>query len=135
EPVAGDETDEGDGDADAQDGGTASAGGYGSVQTAGPGEDDGAGDTTSGPVIALVGGKPVDGPVQVKTKKGDKVRFTVTSDEAGEVHVHGFDIEKDVAPEEDAKFNFEAGFEGIFEIELHGQDGEVEIGSVRVEPR
>jgi hypothetical protein len=60
------------------------------------------------------------------------VRFTVTSDVAEEVHVHGYDILKEVAPGAPARFRFEATFEGIFEVELE-RSGEP-ILELRVEP-
>ena len=47
------------------------------------------------------------------------MRFVVDSDEPDDIHVHGYDIEKSVAPGKPAKFSFTADIEGIFEIESH----------------
>ena len=83
--------------------------------------------------IAVAEGEPVDGVTRIEVSKGDRVRFTVTSDQPGEVHVHGFDITKPVTPEQAAKFNFVAKFEGIFEVAVH-LGGDIEIAKVVVEP-
>jgi len=99
------------------------------------GEEGGDRPDAGATVIVLVGGEPTDGPVRVKLKKGGKAKFIVTSDITGEIHVHGFDVTKNVGPGSDANFNFGTDFEGIFEIELHGPNGDVTIGSVVVEPR
>lgn len=64
---------------------------------------------------AVVGGEPVE----IEAEKGDRVRFVVDSDEPDDIHVHGYDIEKSVAPGKPAKFSFTADIEGIFEIESH----------------
>lgn len=55
---------------------------------------------------------------RIEVDQGDLVRFVVRSDVADEVHVHGYDISKDVAAGGEASFSFEADITGIFEIEL-----------------
>jgi hypothetical protein len=62
--------------------------------------------------------KPVGGVQALKVKKGQRVRFSVSSDRSEEVHAHGYDIAKDVAPGKPARFDFPASIEGIFEVEL-----------------
>lgn len=64
--------------------------------------------------------------------EGDTVRFRVRSDTADEVHVHGYDLMKDVAPGETVTFSFPATITGIFEIELENA-GE-QIAQLRVDP-
>jgi FtsP/CotA-like multicopper oxidase with cupredoxin domain len=59
------------------------------------------------------------GAPEIKAAKGQTVRFVVTSDAPDEIHVHGYDIEREVAPGEPARFSFKADIEGIFEIESH----------------
>ena len=88
-----------------------------------------------GPVIAVLGGEPVDGVTRIKVKNGDTARFSVASDVPAEVHVHGLDVTKDVGPEKNVRFKLETSFEGIFEIELHGPAGDVQIASLVIEPR
>jgi heme/copper-type cytochrome/quinol oxidase subunit 2 len=55
----------------------------------------------------------------IDVKKGERVRFVVTSDLPDEIHVHGYDIEQEVGPGKPARFSFPASIEGIFEIESH----------------
>jgi plastocyanin len=83
-------------------------------------------------VIRVAGGEPVGGVRQIEVKSGDRVRFVVQSDAAEEVHVHGYDISKDVGPGQDARFDFVADLEGIFEIEL--ENSGVQIVELVVKP-
>ena len=88
-----------------------------------------------GPLIEVVGGEPVDGVKRIKVKNGETARFSVASDAPAEVHVHGLEVTKNVGPEKDVKFKLETSFEGIFEIELHGPAGDVEIAKLVIEPK
>ena len=92
-----------------------------------------AGTTTPKPrTITITGGKPVGGVQEIEVDKGDRVRFTVRSDVADEIHVHGYDIHKDVEAGGRASFDFPADISGGFEIEL--EDSEEEIGELTVNP-
>ena len=51
-------------------------------------------------------------------EQGETVRFRVVHDEAEEVHVHGYDISKELQPGEIETVSFKATIPGIFEIEL-----------------
>ena len=84
------------------------------------------------PRIAIEGGKPVGGVEKITVRKGDRVRFTVTSDVADEVHVHGYDLKKDVAKGGKVSFEFPAKIDGEFEVELENR-GE-QIAALAVEP-
>jgi hypothetical protein len=64
--------------------------------------------------------------------QGDTVRFRVRHDEAEEVHVHGYDISKDLAPNETATVSFKGSITGIFEIEL--EHSGTPLGRLKVEP-
>jgi FtsP/CotA-like multicopper oxidase with cupredoxin domain len=64
--------------------------------------------------------------------QGDTVRFRVRHDEAEEVHVHGYDIKKELAANETADVSFEASIPGIFEIEL--EHSGTPLGRLKVEP-
>jgi hypothetical protein len=90
--------------------------------------------TASGdvPAIAVRAGEPVDGVQELEYSAGDEVRFRVISDEAEEIHVHGYDIAKDVPAEGAVEFAFPADLEGIYEVELE-QLG-VQIAELRVNP-
>ena len=63
--------------------------------------------------------KPVGGAQNFKVKKGDNVTIVVSSDAHDVIHLHGYDIEKDVEAGKPATFKFTADIEGIFEIESH----------------
>ena len=70
---------------------------------------------------------------KLRFTEGETVRFRVRNDEAEEIHVHGYDIEKEVEPGKTAQVSFKATITGIFEIEFHGS-GE-QIAELRVDPK
>ena len=70
---------------------------------------------------------------KLRFKQGETVRFRVRSDVADHVHVHGYDLMKDVAPGKTITFSFPAEITGIFEIEL--EDRGEEIAQLRVDPK
>src|SRR5215213_8539231 len=55
--------------------------------------------------IAIRGGEVVGGPKKVTVTKGDRVRIVVTADERDDMHLHGYDIEKEVEPGKPARFS------------------------------
>ena len=69
---------------------------------------------------------------KLRFEKGDTVKFRVRSDVADHVHVHGYDLMKDVTPGRTITFSFPAEITGIFEIEL--EDRGEEIAQLRVDP-
>jgi plastocyanin len=69
--------------------------------------------------IAIRGGEVVGGPKTITVTKGDPVRIVVTADAHDDMHLHGYDIEKEVEPGAPARFSFEANLEGQFEMESH----------------
>jgi plastocyanin len=83
-------------------------------------------------VVLVRGGQPVGGVQKIEVKSGDRVRFVVRADAPEEVHVHGYDIAKDVSPGQPARFDFVADLEGIFEAEL--ENSSVQIIQLVVEP-
>ena len=60
------------------------------------------------------------------------MRFRVRNPEAEEIHVHGYDITKEIEPNKTATVSFKATITGIFEIEFHGSAEQ--IGELKVEP-
>ena len=52
---------------------------------------------------------------------GDHVVLHVSADVADEVHVHGYDIMRDIEPGETATIEFEADIPGRFDAELEGR--------------
>jgi hypothetical protein len=81
--------------------------------------------------LRIRGGQPVGGVKRIVAKSGDPVRIVVTSDRGGEIHLHGYDIEKEVAAGKPVVFAFTAKLEGVFDIELHP---ETKLASLAVEP-
>jgi plastocyanin len=81
--------------------------------------------------IEVKGGEVVGGAAEIRVKQGEQIRFSVTSDTADEVHVHGYDVKKDLEPGKPVSFDIEAKIVGIFEVEL--EDAGVQIASLRVE--
>jgi cytoskeletal protein RodZ len=82
--------------------------------------------------IVVRGGGPVGGVKRLEYENGEQVRFSVSSDVADEVHVHGFDVAKDVQAGGSVRFAFRADFEGVFEVELEHR--KVQIAELRVKP-
>jgi hypothetical protein len=82
--------------------------------------------------IRVRDGAPLGGVTTIEVEKGDRIRFTVSSDQSDEVHVHGYDLERPVAPDAPARFSFTADADGIFEVELHGSGAQ--IASLEVQP-
>lgn len=71
------------------------------------------------PALSVVDGE-VEGPDTIRVVLGETAVFTVTSDVADEVHVHGFDLTYALEPGVTAEVRFLADVPGIFEVELHG---------------
>jgi hypothetical protein len=82
--------------------------------------------------VRVQGGKPVGGIQDLTFAKGDTVQFKVTSDVSDEVHVHGYDFHKDVAPGKPVTFKFPGKIDGEFVVELESR-GE-QIASLKVTP-
>ena len=82
--------------------------------------------------IRVSADKPVGGVQKLAVRKGERVRFSVSSDGPEEVHVHGYDLTAPVGPTTPARFDFAAEIEGIFEVELEGAG--VPILSLTVNP-
>lgn len=82
--------------------------------------------------IRLKDGKPVGGEQAIEVRKGDRVRLVVTSEAAGEIHVHGYDLEREAAPGSPARFNFVADIDGRFEVEAHATG--TRIAEITVNP-
>ena len=84
---------------------------------------------TPEPPPLLEGGKVT----KLRFTEGDTVTFRVVSDVPEEVHVHGYDIAKDLEPGKVVTVSFKGDITGIFEIEYE-HAGE-QIGQLRVDPK
>jgi hypothetical protein len=82
--------------------------------------------------IAVRGGKPVGGIRQITVEKGRAVVLIVTSDVADHVHLHGYDVMRDVAPGKPARLSFRATIVGTVEVEL--EDSGVPLARVTTKP-
>ena len=69
---------------------------------------------------------------ELEATEGETVRFRVRSDSPEEVHVHGYDISKDIEPGQTATMSFKATITGIFEIEF--EESGTQIAELKVEP-
>lgn len=84
------------------------------------------------PTITVKALKPVGGVRDLEVDQGELLRFRVRSDRAETVHLHGYDVEKPVAPGKPASFSVRAKLTGIFEVEL--EHSAVAIAEVTVNP-
>jgi len=82
--------------------------------------------------INVVNGQPEGGIKTISYTKGDQVRLKVSSDVADEIHVHGYDLMKDVEKGGSVQFSFKATIEGRFEIEL--ENAGTQIANLEVDP-
>ena len=83
--------------------------------------------------IRVENGKPAGGVRTITVNKGDRVRIEVSSpDTTDEIHLHGYDLKRDLQAGGRVRFSFDAGVEGIFEIEL--ESAGTQIGKLVVEP-
>jgi len=80
--------------------------------------------------IVVVDGAPKGGIVREKVEKGDRVVLIVRSDVTDHVHLHGYDVMRDVAPGKPARLPFRATIPGRFEVEL--EDRGVPIADITV---
>lgn len=92
------------------------------------------GQTAGGdvPTIVVRDGEPVGGIQTLEYSAGEEIRFRVSSDAAEEIHVHGYDLAKDVPAGGTVEFNFPAELEGIYEAEL--EELGVQIIELRINP-
>jgi hypothetical protein len=73
-----------------------------------------------------------DSVEKLRVNKGDTVRFRVRAPQDTEVHIHGYDIKRDVKAGETTPISFKATIDGIFEIEF--EDTATQIAELRVDP-
>ena len=78
------------------------------------------------------GGRPVGGIQRPSVEQDRRVRVVVRSDVADHVHLHGYDIMRDVAPGAPAQIVFTAELPGRFEIEL--EDRGLQLAELEVRP-
>jgi hypothetical protein len=87
------------------------------------------GAASTGKVPLLTQGKLT----KLQYTQGDQVTFRVRTNDADEVHVHGYDIERETQAGKPLRISFKATINGIFEIELHHAN--VQIAHLTVQPK
>jgi hypothetical protein len=93
------------------------------------GADSSSTSTAAPTKITFRNGAPVGGVREIEVANGDPVRLDVTPDVPAEVHVHGYEVARDVEAGQTAKLHFPATAEGVFEVEVHHLvNGEEESG-------
>jgi hypothetical protein len=75
--------------------------------------------------ITIKNGQPVGGVQKLTVKKGGRIRFEVHSDVSDEVHLHGYDIHKNVNAGGTVTFDVPATLEGEFEAELEARHTQI----------
>src|SRR6478735_6028296 len=73
-------------------------------------------------MVNVVKGVPKGGIQRPTVDKGDKVMLVVRTDSGEAVHLHGYNIEKEVVPGKAVRLPFTANIAGRFEVELHPTD-------------
>ena len=86
-----------------------------------PGGDDNAAEQVARAEITVADGG-ASGPERIEVEQGQEVVLVVSSDVPDEVHIHGYDLLRSVAPDEPARLEFRAEMAGRFEVELHEQE-------------
>ena len=82
--------------------------------------------------VTVRGGTPVNGIKRVTVARNRRVVIVVRSDVADHIHLHGYDIMRDVAPGQPGRIRFRATAPGRFEVEL--EDRGVQLIDLRVRP-
>lgn len=75
--------------------------------------------------VTVVNAKPKGGVATLCYKSGQTVDFTVHSDVADEIHVHGYDLKKDVPKDGSVHYSFPASIQGTFVIELESRSQQI----------
>lgn len=104
----------------------------------------GGSDSSSGPAnesfdFRVANGKAVGGAQDVSATQGDHLTVTLHTDAPAELHIHGYELSKDIDAGKSGSISFTADATGEFELEahplVHGEEGAgVELGQLKVSP-
>jgi heme/copper-type cytochrome/quinol oxidase subunit 2 len=83
--------------------------------------------------LVINGKKITSGDSVLKVNLNDEVTINVTSDEAEELHIHGYDNSVELVPSQKAELKFTANISGRFPFEL--ENSGTELGSIEVQPK
>lgn len=108
-------------------------------------------DADNAQMIALALSERSLSPQTVTVTEGDSVHFKITTDEAGEFHITGYEIEKAMSVDGTTDIMFVADNAGRYALEIHpgssshmmegeghmmeGEKEDIEVGSLIVNPR
>jgi len=84
--------------------------------------------------VAVVNGRIAGGADTVVVAQGDDVEIRITSDRPLELHLHGYDVERSVRPNETAVLAFKATIAGRFPVSVHGAGRERALVYLEVHP-
>jgi hypothetical protein len=82
--------------------------------------------------IVVEQGRPRGGIQRPKIERGEKIVLVIRSDAGEEVHVHGYDVERELTPGKALRIPITATIPGRFEVELHHPD--VLLAVLEVQP-
>jgi hypothetical protein len=82
--------------------------------------------------IVVRGGRVVGGLRRARLEQGERALLVVRADVSDHVHLHGYDIMRDVSPGSPARLRFRATIPGRFEVEL--EDRKLQIAQLEVRP-
>ena len=77
--------------------------------------------------------KLASGPAVLKVQQDDAVEIHIVSDQAEELHLHGYNLKLELTPNQPATLVFKADRSGRFEYEL--EHAGIELGALEVSPR
>jgi heme/copper-type cytochrome/quinol oxidase subunit 2 len=69
--------------------------------------------------VTISGGQVSGDTGRVQVPQDEHVSLVITTDVADQVHVHGYDLEQELAPGTPTTIEFDATVPGVFEVELH----------------
>jgi hypothetical protein len=103
------------------------------------GSDSGGGPTDKSFDFRLANGDVVGGSKDISATQGDHLTVTLHTDVPAELHVHGYELSKDVDAGKTGSISFDADATGEFEVEghhlVHGEEGPgVELATLQVNP-
>jgi FtsP/CotA-like multicopper oxidase with cupredoxin domain len=87
--------------------------------------------------IAIRDAQVEGGARTIRVKAGDRVRIVISADAPDQLHLHGYDIEREARPGAPARFDLTARLEGVFDLESHtAEDAGLEpvVAKLVVEP-
>lgn len=103
------------------------------------GSDTGGGPANESFDFRVANGKAVGGAQDVSATQGDHLTVTLHTDVPAELHIHGYELSKDIDAGKSGSISFTADATGEFEVEahhlVHGEEGPgEELATLQVNP-